>query len=721
MCTADSIHTHAPCTREVKEIRVQPGEGVIARVLASATAWSRIVLAPGLYTESSSILVSQSGLQIVAETKHASKIVAVMQSTEPLFRIESNDVLVSGVVIEDGRQLACEIQSACISIEQRCNVRVERCNVSAKYGTGIQVELGASPTIADCVVHDCISGIVVRGHSNATVSGTFVTKCRSSCITSLDAARGIFTNNMLFEAGDACIWAKGTSSPRFSNNKIGIGACGVICDDQTTAKLEENELTTPHTNGIQVGSDANPTVARNTIAESAGSGIVIFGRARGAFVGNSIAGCKLTCISVRDDAEPTVIGNTIRNGAGSGVVVVGRAGGVFQNNEVAGHACAGVAVAGEASGLYDGNTIKGNGVYGVLVQASGAGLFQANEIEGNPTGVAVGGTAGPTLHGNLIRDGASVGLLVQEQAGGEYRENKISGYTATNVLLDGACTALVRDNVISDGAGGGVLAKGACAATLRGNRIAGNGRANVALMEGANMRVEGNTIQHGKGRGVVCMGRARGVVLSNSVRSHACEGLLVTGEARPTVRGNLIGESAGPGIVLEERAGGEYADNVLQDNAEGGVKLNLQSKLKAGPAVHRNTVTETEEGRPGQSAGAGEHYVRIVNPASASAGPCNTVTVGCLLSPAAAPHVTSRRDASAEAPKQQPSQVDMPSHVGRGQATTLRKEGGTNMKCGPVAVASSSRAGPAMASGHVGVQAEVGLWHPREQLFAQVA
>eukprot|EP00961_Rhodomonas_salina_P082785 1112650-Rhodomonas_salina.2 len=107
------------------------------------------------------------------------------------------------------------------------------------------------------------------GTSNPRVTNCALSSCESCCIRVMGSASGIFADNKLSDAGDACFWAGGDSSSAFTHNMVGAThGCGVLLEENTRVRVENNDISSGlvlaayarHQNGIQAGDNADPFV-----------------------------------------------------------------------------------------------------------------------------------------------------------------------------------------------------------------------------------------------------------------------------------------------------------------------------------------------------------------------------------------------------------------------------------------------------------------------------
>eukprot|EP00961_Rhodomonas_salina_P058030 779676-Rhodomonas_salina.1 len=210
----EMVITHHPADALVNAIR-------------TAAPNSTIVLTPGRYTLDRTIVISQHGLRITSDSCHTAVICSnLAAAAEPMIRIEAKGVVLSNLTLEDQVQHEAS-KCVCVAIENTSDAQIENCNISAKFGTGIDAGAESTPTVVDCVVHNCVRGIVVRGNAKATVTGTTISSCLSSCVRLIESAGGSMRGNSFTHAGDACIWASGDATTTLIKNAIGESdGCG---------------------------------------------------------------------------------------------------------------------------------------------------------------------------------------------------------------------------------------------------------------------------------------------------------------------------------------------------------------------------------------------------------------------------------------------------------------------------------------------------------------
>eukprot|EP00293_Proteomonas_sulcata_P015471 CAMPEP_0184310368 /NCGR_PEP_ID=MMETSP1049-20130417/27843_1 /TAXON_ID=77928 /ORGANISM="Proteomonas sulcata, Strain CCMP704" /LENGTH=711 /DNA_ID=CAMNT_0026624377 /DNA_START=56 /DNA_END=2191 /DNA_ORIENTATION=- len=581
------------------------GHGGLKKALESLRPNSVVVLAPGEYRELETLEIKQSGITFMADQGQEGEVIITAHHSDlkgqPMMRVSGAKVSMIGIKFkhvfetsgEEGPKVQEEVCDTTIFVEGNSELVMKKCSIMCPKGKGLEVAGKAKPRIEECEISQCVVGVCLHGKAAPVMKNCHIFDCQASCVHARGHAAGLFDGNKMHAGGDACICAAGTTSTCFTNNVIGeTKGCGVLLGDRTRITLERNNITAKHINGIQAGSEANPTVRGNVIKGSGGSGIVLHDKATGIFVGNTVEQSKLACIGVRDSAEPYFRGNTVSNGEGSGIVFLGSSGGVFEDNQISGNGCSGIKLNGTSHVLFDGNKVQRNKTYGIWLMDDSKGSFQNNVIEGNTkAGLFVGDRASPDFVGNTVREGKQVGIILRNSATGMYKNNVISKHE-TNVLLHGSCGGYFEGNQICYSSGCGVLCRAESTVTLIRNTVDHNVRANIAVLDRASPIVEENVIQEGSGRGLVITGHASGRFVNNIIRAHGLAGVYVGGHAEPYMSRNTIAESGASGIVVEDSARGTFSQNSILDNVSAAVAVQGSSS----PRMERNVVKHNGHG-----------------------------------------------------------------------------------------------------------------------------
>eukprot|EP00961_Rhodomonas_salina_P082784 1112650-Rhodomonas_salina.1 len=145
-----------------KLVRITPDRAnAFSEAVQAATPHTTLILAPGRYVEEREVVISQQGLIVVSESKHAAKIFVASSLDRPFLCIEAADVVLVGIAIEDHRAAALDHQHVCVAIEPASNARIEGCEISAKFGTAIEAKGGSMPAVRDCIIHACIRCLIL--------------------------------------------------------------------------------------------------------------------------------------------------------------------------------------------------------------------------------------------------------------------------------------------------------------------------------------------------------------------------------------------------------------------------------------------------------------------------------------------------------------------------------------------------------------------------------
>ena len=152
-----------------------------------------------------------------------------------------------------------------------------------------------------------------------------------------------------------CLFTGGVWDEANQRGGSGLWLYGTARGDVRECVASGNEGT-----GIRVSGEAQPTLEGNTCRENKQDGIAYFGSASGTARNNLCTANGLHGIGVIEQAQPTLEGNTCRENKEAGIAYFGNAGGVARNNECIGNGEDGIYVDSTACPMLRDNRCQGN-------------------------------------------------------------------------------------------------------------------------------------------------------------------------------------------------------------------------------------------------------------------------------------------------------------------------------------------------------------------------
>ena len=195
-----------------------------------------------------------------------------------------------------------------------------------------------------------------------------------------------------------CLFTGGVWDEANQRGGSGLWLYGTARGDVRECVASGNEGT-----GIRVSGEAQPTLEGNACQENKEAGIAYFCRAAGTARQNTCASNEKHGIYVDEQARPTLEGNTCRENKEAGIAYFGSASGTARNNLCTANEF-GIVVIEQAQPTLESNTCRENQWSGIAYFGNAGGVAHSNECTGNgDDGIYVASTACPTLRDNHYR------------------------------------------------------------------------------------------------------------------------------------------------------------------------------------------------------------------------------------------------------------------------------------------------------------------------------
>jgi parallel beta-helix repeat protein len=188
-----------------------------------------------------------------------------------------------------------------------------------------------------------------------------------------------------------CLFTGGVWDEANQRGGSGLWLYGTARGDVRECVASGNEGT-----GIRVSGEAQPTLEGNTCRENKRSGIAYFGSAAGTARQNTCVGNNGI---VGEQAQPTLEGNTCRENKEAGIAYYGSASGTARNNLCTANGLHGIGVIEQAQPTLEGNTCRENKEAGIAYFGSASGTARNNLCTANKFHGIVGTRAGPAHPG----------------------------------------------------------------------------------------------------------------------------------------------------------------------------------------------------------------------------------------------------------------------------------------------------------------------------------
>jgi len=238
-----------------------------------------------------------------------------------------------------------------------------------------------------------------------------------------------------------CLFTGGVWDEANQRGGSGLWLYGTARGDVRECVASGNEGT-----GIRVSGEAQPTLEGNACQENKEAGIAYFGRAAGTARQNTCASNEKHGIYVDEQARPTLEGNTCRENKEAGIAYFGSASGTARNNLCTANEF-GIVVIEQAQPTLESNTCRENKQSGIAYYGSASGTARNNLCTANGLdGIGVIEQTQPTLEGNTCRENEWSGIAYFGNAGGVARSNECTGNGDDGIYVASTACPTLRDN-----------------------------------------------------------------------------------------------------------------------------------------------------------------------------------------------------------------------------------------------------------------------------------
>ncbi|MGM0592249.1 MAG: right-handed parallel beta-helix repeat-containing protein, partial [Halobacteriota archaeon] len=381
-------------------------------------------------------------------------------------------------------------------------------------GTGIRASSVYRTTIHDNNISGVGDDISLESVRNAVVTDNELTtgiRLDSDSGTA-DTFDHTMTGNTLY--GDPVEYVSGEDNPSFPTN-----AAQVIVFNSTNVVANGFDFDGVAA-GIQIAHSPGVTVSGNTVTNTTGAGIALWGSNDAVVDANTLT---------RNVLGPSTTHSAI-DVEGSERVTV-------SNNDVT---------------TSDGRAI--------LVEDSTDADVRSNALSANRDGIAVFGSSGATLTENTVTG-------THHGGSGDPLDGAIHVSNSENVVLE--------DNNVSDNSGSGIYdnrAQSSGYATMRGNLVSGNGGDGIYWGDSSDATFVNNTVSDNDRRGI--FGPSGATATDNTVTNNLATGIDVSHDS--LVANNTVSGNGNHGVEANARA--TVRENTIADNSGAGIFLRYFSE-----------------------------------------------------------------------------------------------------------------------------------------------
>eukprot|EP00300_Choanocystis_sp_HF-7_P019780 c20428_g1_i2.p1 GENE.c20428_g1_i2~~c20428_g1_i2.p1 ORF type:complete len:906 (-),score=174.64 c20428_g1_i2:86-2803(-) len=578
----------------------------ITAALRVAQSGDKLVLSPGLYTES---FVIRKDIEIAGEGD--SKEVVIESSGGTTVYIQAQRAILRSLTIQQSAETGNYV---CVDMSGAGEPRLENCIFSSRGSANVAVHNHCKPTITTCKFvasarHGCMwydnGGGAIDNCSFSGYLGCAI-KIRKSAWPTITNNKfdgqnsasfgieytaecgGVCSGNEISQHRRAGIWLQSGASPTIMANKIFNNAsAGISANDGATGTIEENDIEGNHLVGIAIKTKANPTIKGNRI-NGGGAGVGVSDNGQGVIENNKIVNAK-PGISVKRGGAPKVRSNEIYGGQSHGIHIYENGAGEFEGNTITGNAKAGVCVESEAGPLILRNRISKNALEGIHVQENSSVTIMENVISDNVCpGIKIEANANPKVTGNRILNGQDAGIFVAIQGQGVIENNTIKGNKRAGIALGGAVRVVVKSNTIENGLECGIFAYNGATGRIENNKIIGSAKAGVAIRSGADVAVHRNQIANGKSFGIFVYEDGKGAITENEITANLLASVCVTRGGNPHIVGNTISNGNDVGVHVFREGRGTIEANKISGHRLGEIVVESQGN----PVIHENLIKD---------------------------------------------------------------------------------------------------------------------------------
>jgi nitrous oxidase accessory protein NosD len=315
---------------------------------------------------------------------------------------------------------------------------------------GVVVDSGGTPTISDCVIHNCKAGgievhggsiivqrcdvyncdhagISVFNRSDATITGGKVYGNRTAgivlhkvgdvtikdCKISKNRTCGIdilgignvrVTNCDIFDEQSDAVVVKERGAGVFENCRLygnGKSAFSILSQGKPVVrncKIYANDYA-----GIQCREGGTPSVTDCDIYDNE-TGIVVFEKGKGTFSDCEISKSNRAGVYVMTGGDPTFKNCRIHHGKGPGVFVFDNGAGTFKDTKTYNNSTSGFVIISGGNPIILNCDINNNRHYGIQINAHGRGSISNSDLTNNQKGSLYVDKDAGTFHRRNIRE-----------------------------------------------------------------------------------------------------------------------------------------------------------------------------------------------------------------------------------------------------------------------------------------------------------------------------
>ncbi len=457
----------------------------IGEALQRAPAGGRVLVRPGVYKESLTILKK---VEIVADGPPDSVVVESVDGNCLLMQADlarvrgltlrgasgrqgrgryAVSVPTGKLILEDCRitsdTLAC---FAAVGIAATAELR--HCRVVGGAATGVLVSDKADVILEDCdVSENALAGIECRRNGRLTVRGSRVSRS---------------------------------------------GQAGILVHELGQATLEDCDIFANSQAGVEVRDDGRPVLKRCKVRNGQGSGVRLHGGQA------TLEDCQLfenaqANLEVRHGGDPTLKRCRIYQGKQAGARFGRDAKGTLEDCDLFGNVRAAIEILQNANPTLRRCTIRECGDFGVAIQDRGRGTLEDCDLgDAGLIVLAIRQSATPTLHRCKIHDGRKVGVFVAGRGGGTLEDCEIFANKGPGVAITAEATPVLKHCQVRENGHAGVVAWDGGKGLLDGCGIIGNGLAGLAILSGGGLVARGCTVARNRDAGLWAARGAEGEV-----------------------------------------------------------------------------------------------------------------------------------------------------------------------------------------------------------------
>lgn len=429
----------------------------LGEAIAAAKPGSTIKVKSGTYREN---LIIDKPLRIepfsIGEGSPKIIILAI-DPNQPVFRITSNNVRLSGLVIEGG-SVGIELVGVqgCRIVGNEIKESKGGIVLTQKAGTGRGAQ---GNLIKENSIDGGDTGIELDNSSENRLDGNEIAE--SSVGIRLSSSDDNELKGNRIEAAQTALLLEGSHRNRLLGNAISGSDRGLVFDRASGNSLEKNSFSGGEP--LQIIGEAVDDWLQEIDKTN-----TIDGRAIYYLVGEENLTIDATMnpgyIMLIRCKNITVAGLNL---SGQGILLIETEAATVRGNRITG-AKEGISLWRSANDLLEGNTISG-GEIGIHLRGSTAEILSQNDISGSGIGILIAGGGGDLLEGNEIAESARHGISLESSNNNRIKGNGVRGSKEYGILIRAARGNIVEANELLQN-WVGLFLQGAQANTIKGNK-----------------------------------------------------------------------------------------------------------------------------------------------------------------------------------------------------------------------------------------------------------